>query len=106
MTPERRHKDAISAAREWRDEQRSIPRKGDRILVRWPGGPYDFDMEFVRLREDLGAHAPGWLWLVGIVGWSELDHGRLRWPDVRTLYARPIGDSTFEMVPRRPPLPR
>jgi hypothetical protein len=89
MTPEERHADAVEAAHEWRDAQRAVPRKGDKILIIWPGGPHNFEMEFMYLDETMPAPNGEYLWLHGVIdGYA------------RTLYARPVEPGTYRMVGR------
>lgn len=76
----------------------TAPKPGDKIVIGWPGGPYDFEMEFRHLDDRFPPPAPGWLWLRGIVGYTPI--AGTNSPDVRTLYARPIGPGVYEMVPK------
>lgn len=87
MTPEEQHEDAVEAVREWRDELRrryylppvdraqarldamtapDLPTEGDRIVIRWPGGPYDFVMDFLCERTPRPP-TPGWHFLHGVI---------------------------------------
>lgn len=76
-----------------------VPKPGDKILIRWPGGPHDFHMEFISLNESMPAHAPGWLSLYGKVGEEYLARWDQHIYDYRTLYARYVSDGVYEMVP-------
>jgi hypothetical protein len=77
------------------------PEPGDTITIRWPGGPHDFQMEFVRFDEPpCPPHEPGWVYLHGIVGETRTQH--ITSKDYRTLYARPVGPGLlYEMLPAR-----
>jgi hypothetical protein len=75
------------------DQAAARPAEGERITIRWPGGPYDFVMEFEGLHETGPAPEPGWAWLHGRI--VEPDPGFPRW---QTLYARSAGGD-WEMKP-------
>ena len=47
------------------DHTAELPAKGEKITIRWPGGPYDFEMIFER--EDAPPPHPGWHFLHGLV---------------------------------------
>lgn len=77
-----------------------VPHRGERLVIRWPGGPHDFEMVFLHLDDTMpGPHEPGWLWLYGKVGESRL--GDLTVSDYSTLYARPVSPGLYEMVPHQ-----
>lgn len=76
------------------------PKRGDHIVIIWPGGPHNFRMEFDKLDASMPPPPPGWLWLHGKVGETKLRFD-LVVNDWRTLYARPVADGVYEMVPRR-----
>jgi hypothetical protein len=42
-----------------------LPKEGDRITIRWPGGPHDFTMIFER--EGDPCPYPGWHFLHGVI---------------------------------------
>lgn len=98
MTPQEKHRDAVRAAREWRDEQRGLPRRGDKLVIRWPGG-HDFHMEFLQVEDHGPPHEPGWVFLHGKTGEHELGHlGMVG--EYQTLYARPVEPGVWEMLPK------
>ena len=80
-------------------ESPTVPQPGDKIVIHWPGGP-DFHMEFLGLDETMPAAHPGWLFLHGIVGYTEATRFFAEQPTYQTLYARPIGPGEYEMKPR------
>lgn len=80
--------------------KKNVPTAGDEILIRWPGGPYDFRMTFECLDESM-PQVPGWLWLHGCVGVTET-----KWftnYDYRTIYCRYVKPGVYEMVPHNGP---
>lgn len=99
MTPEERRQDAVSAVHEWRDAERLTPVAGDKIVVHWPNGP-DFHMEFLRTDPFQPPIHEGWLFLYGIVGYTEPNRFFDAMPIYKTLYAKPIGPGEFEMLPK------
>lgn len=75
-----------------------LPEKGERITIRWPGGPYDF----VMIYEDVAAGYPsgweGFAFLRGEIVEPELDV----WRGWGILYARATGEpGEYEMVGNR-----
>lgn len=75
--------------------------RGDVITIRWPGGPHDFVMTFECLDETIAPHAPGWLWLFGSVGETEIKHLPFKVKDWRRIYARKVEPGVYEMVGNR-----
>jgi hypothetical protein len=71
-----------------------LPKRGERVTVRWPGGPFDFEVEFERLDEVMPGAESGWLWLRGVQVSPE---GRQRGV-ARTFYVRPDGDG-YALLP-------
>lgn len=43
-----------------------LPARGERVTIVWPNGPYDFEIQFERVKTDVPA-APGWVTLYGLV---------------------------------------
>lgn len=122
MRPDEVHRDAVEAAHAWRDEERGkrprpasprkltgaelkehrqpgAPKPGDRIQIRWPNGPRNFEMHFERLDEVMPTPHPGWFWLHGSVGSEYLERWGATFHEYRTLYARFVSDGVYEMVP-------
>lgn len=106
MTPEEQYQDAVAASHEWRDSERAKPAKGEQLVVHWPNGP-DFHMEFVEVDDFHGAPIhEGWLFLRGIVGYTEPNKWFPSQPIYRTLYAHPVAPATgdkpaqWEMLPK------
>lgn len=63
----RRLRPLSTRAQERLDAMASIlPMKGERITIRWPGGPHDFVMEF-EIEDTHIAGPPGWYYLHGLV---------------------------------------
>lgn len=71
-----------------------LPKPGERVHIRWPNGPYDFDMIFQREDTQMPAPAAGWVWLRGEVFYS----AGVEYRDVRTLYVKPTPEG-YEMLP-------
>jgi hypothetical protein len=63
-----------------------LPKKGERITIRWPGGPYDFVMIFDKVAPGWGSGPDGYEFLRGLIVEPPSE-----WPDYRVLYARPTG---------------
>lgn len=69
-----------------------LPKQGERVTVRWPGGDYDFVLEF----EYAEPGVDGWILITGIVLEPEgVGQGRLR-----RLYVRPTTDGEFTLRPK------
>lgn len=70
-------------------------KRGERVEIRWPGGPYDFVIEFDYAR-DVG-HWDGWLELHGtVVEPSDPGHHAYR-----GFYCHPVGEGVYEMIPKQ-----
>lgn len=72
---------------------------GERVTVRWPGGPYDFEVEFHYAEP---VHAPGWEdWLVlhGVVVSPEGPQHRT----FRAFYVHPVEaeERTYALLARQ-----
>lgn len=69
---------------------------GEEIVVCWPGGPYDFVLEFYEEPPDRPAPSPGWQYIRGVqVHPQGLGYG---W--MRTFYVRPVSPGMYELMPR------
>jgi len=70
--------------------------RGELVTVRWPGGPYDFVLEF-EAAEPVGA--VGWEDWFNISGMQVKP--REQWPLGRTFYVRPVEDEpgVYTLVP-------
>jgi hypothetical protein len=71
-----------------------LPKRGERVTVRWPGGPYDFEVEYERLDDTAPAAADGWYWLRGVVVSPEDQQNRM----ARTFYVQPVDDG-YALLP-------
>lgn len=70
-----------------------LPKRGERLLIKWPGGLYDFVIEF-EYAEPVGAG--GWRVLHGLV--VEPDGPQHR--QLRGFYVRPVPDG-YTLLPKR-----
>jgi hypothetical protein len=74
-----------------------LHKSGERVTVRWPGGPYDFVMEFDHAE---AINAPGW------EDWFNI-HGVVVEPSepkhhvYRAFYVHQVGKGEYALVPFR-----
>lgn len=94
VEPARTHRRVLAARRDPPGLMTELPKRGERVTVRWPGGPYDFEVEFERLDEAMPGAADGWLWLRGVVVSPEGRQQRM----ARTFYVQPDGDG-YALLP-------
>lgn len=73
------------------------PRRGDKVTVRWPGGLYDFVIEF-EYAEAAPPHqgSDGWLWLSGMV----VEPAGPEHRSFRTFYVQPVAGGAFSLLPK------
>jgi hypothetical protein len=69
-----------------------LPKRGERVTVLWPGGQYDFVLEFNRAEPGVN----GWLWLTGLVVEPEGVEHRGQ----RTFYVHPVPGGKFTLHPK------
>ncbi len=75
----------------------SAPAYGDRVTVRWPGGPHDYLLEFDHFRTE--RFVGGWVLLVGRQ--VEPEGGQRGGGYLRTFYVRPVEAGVFTLYPKR-----
>lgn len=73
-----------------------LPDRGERVIIRWPGGLYDFVMEFHYLDDSHPTPPDGWFNVHGAVLEPEQAGRR-----ARTFYARQLARLEFELIPKR-----
>jgi hypothetical protein len=49
------------------DKPVTLPTRGDIIEIRWPGGPYNFEMKFIEESRSMPVPPAGWYYLHGQV---------------------------------------
>jgi hypothetical protein len=69
---------------------------GDRIKIRWPGGPHDFVIEYYDDQGFSCAPMPGFQWMRGVV----VEPGGLAWRSLRRFQVRPTGNGEYELLPK------
>lgn len=69
-------------------------KRDERILIRWPGGPYDFVIEFESVEPVLAKGWEGWVSIRGFV----VEPQGLRHQMTRSFYCHPV-DGGYEMIP-------
>lgn len=79
----------------------TAPKPGDKIVIRWPGGPYDFEIVFHYEDDSMPPASDGWLWLRGLVVKPE----GLQHRCVRTFHVTRVGDE-FALLPHTDPVER
>lgn len=80
-----------------------LHKRGERILIRWPGGPYDFIVEFEYSERVLAAGWEDWIVVHGFVVEPQGPQHQM----TRSFYCHPFvnGDGSYdgyEMIPYRP----
>lgn len=70
--------------------------RGDRVTVRWPGGPHSYVLEFDHIQPE--RFHDGWVLLAG----RQIEpEGMQRGGGyLRTFYVRPVADGVFTLHPR------
>lgn len=78
-----------------------LPKRGERVTIRWPGGPYDFEIEYLGLDETMPRADDGWYWLHGLVVKPE---EYLRRP-AQTFMVHPVDgeERTYALLPKIKP---
>lgn len=66
-------------------------KRGDRVTVRWPNGPYDFVLKYESVEP---AGSDGWVLVTGLVVEPKGPEHR----EMRSFYVRPDGDA-FALLP-------
>jgi hypothetical protein len=77
----------------------NLHKRGELVTVRWPGGPYDFVLEFEYAES------------VNTLGWEDwiVIHGLVVEPagpqhrNLRGFYVHPIGENEYELLPLKKP---
>lgn len=77
------------------ERHRELPAKGERVTIRWPGGPYDFVIQFDAIDESMPRAEDGWLWMTGYV----VEPVGPRHQTWQTFYVRPDGDD-YALIPK------
>lgn len=75
----------------------NLHKRGERVTVRWPGGPYDFVMEF-EYAEAIGA--PGWEDWFNIHGFVVEPKGPGH-QTTRGFYVHQVGKGEYALLPFR-----
>jgi hypothetical protein len=75
-----------------------LPKRGERVTIRWPGGPYDFEIEYLGLNDAMPEAEDGWYWLRGLVVEPEGHRHRM----AQTFYVQPDGDG-YALLPKITP---
>lgn len=75
-----------------------LPKRGERVTVRWPGGPYDFEVEYIGLNEAMPRADDGWYWMRGLVVKPDDHRGRM----AQTFYVQPVDDG-YALMPKITP---
>lgn len=76
----------------------SVPARGERVTIRWPGGPHDFVLTFDHFRPE--RFHDGWVLVVGRQVEPEGMERGYGW--LQTFYVRPVGDRVFTLYPLAP----
>jgi hypothetical protein len=76
----------------------NLHKPGERVTVRWPGGPYDFVLEFSYAE---AVNAPGWEEWFTIHGLVVEPEG-LQHRAVRGFYVHPVEEGVYALLPFRP----
>ena len=67
---------------------------GDEIVIRWPGGPHGFVIEYYDDgRQLMPSPSPGWQYLRGVV----IEPPGPGWRSLRTFYVRPIEGGEYSL---------
>lgn len=72
-----------------------LPKRGERVTIRWPGGPYDFEIEYIDLDDGMPRADDGWYWLRGLVVKPEDHRQRM----ARTFYVTPV-EGGYALLPK------
>lgn len=74
-----------------------LPKQGELVTIRWPDGPYDFEIEFGAVVDDDYQHEPGWMFFSGSQTKPE-GPGHRCW---RILYVHQV-DGHWSLLPKLP----
>jgi hypothetical protein len=75
-----------------------LPKRGERVTIRWPNGPYDFEIEYIGLNEAMPRAAEGWYWVRGLVVKPE----GVRHRTAQTFMVQPV-DGGYALLPKIKP---
>lgn len=75
-----------------------LHKRGERVTVRWPGGPYDFEIEYIGLNEAMPRADEGWYWVRGLVVKPEDHQHRM----AQTFMVQPVKgeERTYALMPK------